>query len=129
MEFEECPFSLDVTADEWEMIKRGAMPRSMNENWVIFFRDGWLNFHRVGHTLFRLEASDEGAQAFDVLHCRRGIEPYYRPRKPEDEAAMIRELLGVRLSRSADEPWFGWDDKHPGGEDQVAPDLAEFATR
>ncbi|MCG7494581.1 hypothetical protein [Thalassobius sp. Cn5-15] len=128
--FIEKPLNLEVTECELELLKRGFRPQSMEQKWVIFYRDGFLNFHRVGYTLYKTkpEASDR-MYIFRTLFCRRGIEPYYIPRDDFDEGGLVTRLMQKRLSTTDDEPWFGWDSRYPQSKEFLQPDFSKFESK
>ena len=129
-EFVEQPLDFAVTEHEWELLKRGARPQSMDQKWVIFYRGGFLKFHRVGHTLYKTgpEESD-GKYIFRTLFCRRGIEPYYIPNTSFDEGRLVTQLMKKRLSTPADQPWFGWDPRYPQAKEFLEPDFTDFESK
>lgn len=125
--FVEKPLNLRVTEHEWELFKRGALPQSMDQKWVIFYRDGFLNFHRGKHTLYKTKPEAcESQYTFRRLFCRRDIEPYYTPRSDFDESGLVTRLMQQRLSTPADEPWFGWDPRYPQSKELLRPDFTKF---
>ena len=128
--FVEKLLDLEVTGREWELLKRGSRPQSMDQKWVIFYRDEFLNFHRVGHTLYKTkpEQSDRKYK-FRMLFCRRGIEPYYNPHADFDEVGLVTKLMQKRLSTSDDEPWFGWDPRYPQSKEFLQPDFSKFQSK
>ena len=129
-DFVEKLLGLEVTEREWELLKRGSRPQSMDQKWVIFYRDEFLNFHRVGHTLYKTkpEPSDR-KYIFRTLFCRRGVEPYYVPRADFDEVGLVIKLMQKRLSTSDAEPWFGWDPRYPQSKEFLQPDFSKFHSK
>ena len=130
MKFVEKPLDFDVTEREWELLKRGSRPQSMDQKWIIFYRDGFLNFHRAEHTLYRTkpEATDHQYR-FRTLFCRRGIEPNYTPCEDFDEGGLVTKLMQKRLSTSDDEPWFGWDPRYPQSVEFLQSDFSKFESK
>jgi hypothetical protein len=39
-------FAESYTAGEFERIKRGVIPREMEDKWFVFYEEPWLYFHR-----------------------------------------------------------------------------------
>lgn len=123
------PLDLEVTEPEWELLKRGARPQSMDQKWVVFYRDGFLNFHRSGHTIYKTKPEASGNMyKFHNLFCRRDIEPVYAPPADFDEGGLVTKLMQKRLAAPADEPWFGWDPRYPQAKEVLEPDFANFVS-
>lgn len=127
--FVERPINIAVTEEQWDTLKKGSLPQSMEEKWTIFYRDGLLNFHRVGHTLFRTKPEVLGTELrFLTLFCRREIAAY-APNDTFDEVGLVTKLIHRRLATPSDEPWFGWDHRHPRNPAHLAPDFSDFLSK
>ncbi len=128
--FEELPLEIEVSLQEWETIKRGSIPQSMEQKWTIFVRDEYLNFHRMGYTLYKTRPElINDKMKFHILHCRRGIEHIYSPDPNFDESSLVTELIEIRLASSFDEPWFGWDPRYPQTKNVLEPDFSKFESK
>lgn len=60
------PFTCRFTASEFELIKQGLVPQSMEEKWFIYFEWPNLHLHRswTGLAVYRLELQKSGADDF-----------------------------------------------------------------
>ncbi|MCB0749353.1 MAG: hypothetical protein KDC90_17960 [Ignavibacteriae bacterium] len=45
-EFTTLNLDMEVSPEEYEMIKRGLIPAQMEDKWFIYVENGWLYFHR-----------------------------------------------------------------------------------
>ena len=49
--------NLEFSEEQYMKIKKGIIPREMEDKWFIFFEDNWLYFHRswTGHGIYKSE--------------------------------------------------------------------------
>ena len=78
-----------------ELMREGVIPREMEDKWFIYFKDGWLNFHRswTGAHVFalRLEGSPGGVRVVDGWVSRDGA--HYRSTGIEDDRKRVIQLI------------------------------------
>ena len=64
------PLGFDALYDapEADIIRRGLIPRAMEDKWFIYFEDSWLYFHRSwsGHCIYAIRF-DESASGLRVV--------------------------------------------------------------
>jgi hypothetical protein len=60
LEREDLAFEARFTDSEVAEIRRGLIPRTMEDKWFIYFADGWLHFHRswTGVLIYALRLED-----------------------------------------------------------------------
>ena len=128
--FEPIPIDLLVSAEEWMLIQKGSKPQSMEDKWVILYRDDFLHFCRSwgkGHAIFKIRPEREAAGVhFSTVWCRRNIEPYYKPNKNTDETTIVTKLIDHRIKKPKDEPWFGWDLRYPKDPKFLNPNFTDY---
>jgi len=85
--------------EEFERLRAGVVPRSMDDRWFIYYEEPWLFLHRswTGYCIFRVrfERVNDGmaiAQAF----VNRKPEQY---RGAEDDDVLLGTLLDSRAGR------------------------------
>jgi hypothetical protein len=80
---------------ELEWLKRGVVPRSMDEKWLAFYEEPWLHVHRswTGNAVYqvRFEPDGPGARIAEVLANRDPSE--YTPLDDESDARFLLSLL------------------------------------
>lgn len=56
------PFTMRFSPGEHARLRRGFIPRGMDDKWFIFFENGWLNIHRswTGYCIYRLRLEPDG---------------------------------------------------------------------
>ncbi|WDA42012.1 hypothetical protein [Erythrobacter sp. BLCC-B19] len=94
--------ALSFDTDEVECIRRGFIPRDMDDKWSIFVEDDWLYFHRswTGFCIFavRLEPAANGVVIREGW-ASRDPEQYHGSSAAEEQrqiAALIDSLLHSR---------------------------------
>ncbi len=97
-------FSAMFTKAESERLKRGLIPREMEDKWFICLHDGWLLFYRswTGYCIYglRLDAKREG---FAVAESWVNRDPkQYRGTDIDYDRELLRHLIdALLLHRSA----------------------------
>lgn len=80
---------------EGERMRRGFIPRGMEDRWFVYFEDSWLNFHRswTGAHIFavRLEGSPFSIRV--VGGWANGEQEQYRSLGTEQDAALLVDLI------------------------------------
>jgi len=98
-ERESLQLGLLFSDDEGERIRRGHIPKDMDDKWFIFFEDGWLYFHRswTGHCIYgvRLDGSPSGVRVIEAWASRNKDE--YNSPGVETDLRMIEQLIASRL--------------------------------
>ena len=91
--------ALNFTADEAQGIRRGCIPRDMDDKWSIFVEDDWLYFHRswTGLCIFavRLEPTSAGVQIREGWASRDPEQ--YHGSDAAGERKLIESLIRNRL--------------------------------
>jgi len=92
-------FAESYAADEFERVKRGLIPKKMEDKWFIFFEESWLYFHRswTGPCIYavRFEASATGASAVESWVSRDSA--HYRETRTDYERALVKFLIDAFL--------------------------------
>ena len=77
----------------------GHLPRDMDDEWFIFFSDGWLYFHRswTGACIYgvRLDGSPTGVRVADAW-ASRDTDQYRSPGLDAD-VTRVQQLIASRL--------------------------------
>jgi hypothetical protein len=89
------PFDGHYTAEEFEWIKEGTIPSSMDDRWFAFYEKPWLYLHRgwTGHCVYqvRFEPIQDEFRVSEVLVNR---DPDQYPRTDDThDAALLSKLL------------------------------------
>ena len=98
---EDLGFSGTFTDTEAEALKRGFIPREMEDKWFVCFHDGWLLFYRswTGHCIcgVRLDATPEGMHVVEFWVSRDPEQ--YGGTEIEDDRKLVRHLIdGKRVA-------------------------------
>lgn len=84
-------------------MRRGFVPREMEDRWFVYFDDGWLNFHRswTGAHIFsiRLDGSPFGIRVVDGW--ANGEQEQYRSLGAEQDAALLVDLIESHFGDAA----------------------------
>lgn len=95
------PFS-DSVGDR---MKRGFVPRAMEDRWFIYCEDGWLNFHQswTGAHIFavRLDGASSGVRISDAWVSNDSAQ--YRSQGAEHDAALLLELIETHFGDAAND--------------------------
>jgi hypothetical protein len=96
---EDLGFSGTLTQTETEALKRGFIPREMEDKWFICFDGGWLLFYRswTGYCIYglRLDATPDGMMVTDSWVNRDPEQ--YRGTDIEDDRKLVRHLIDELL--------------------------------
>ena len=107
---EDLGFSGTFTDTEAEALKRGFIPREMEDKWFVCFNDGWLLFYRswTGFCVYglRLDTTPEGMKITESWVSRNPEQ--YRGSEIEADRRLVRALIDeLLLNRAADLPVSG----------------------
>jgi hypothetical protein len=100
--------SLDrnYSADEFERLRDGVVPREMEDKWFSFYEDPWLFLHRswTGYCIYqvRFELTASGARAVDALVNR---DPQQYRGTDERDAILLALLLDGYAGRPTEDGW------------------------
>lgn len=98
---EHLGFSALFSGAELETLMQGLIPREMEDKWFIYFREGWLLFHRswTGACVFglRLDSTPEGASVSDSWVSRDPTQ--YKGTDSEYDRKLVRFLIDAFLLR------------------------------
>lgn len=85
--------------DAYARLRRGFIPRDMDDKWFIFLEDDWLSFHRswTGFCVFqvRLAEAGDGYTTAEAWACRDPDQ--YRWTSDSDDIALINHLIDCLL--------------------------------
>jgi hypothetical protein len=72
----ELPYRTRFSPGEMARIRRGHIPHEMEDKWYVYFRDGWINFHRswTGFCTFKMRLEPDG-ECQRVAECWASREP------------------------------------------------------
>jgi hypothetical protein len=103
----ELAFAESYTLKEFECMKRGLIPRQMEDKWFIYFKESWLYFHRswTGACIYaiRFESSVTGASAVESWVSRDSTQ--YRETRTDYDRLIARFLIdGFLLGKRATFP-------------------------
>ena len=94
-EREPIQLSLVFSGADGERMRRGSIPRGMDDKWFIFFENGWLYFYRswTGACIFgaRLDSSSEGVRVADAWASRN--QSQYKSMGLETDKELVTQLL------------------------------------
>jgi hypothetical protein len=92
-------FTESYTADEFERIKCGLIPKAMEDKWFAFFEEPWLYFHRgwTGACIYavRFEPSSMGASAIESWVSRDSAQ--YQGTQTDYDRVMLKFLIDAFL--------------------------------
>jgi hypothetical protein len=101
------PFDRHYSATEFERIKEGLVPGSMDDKWFVFYEEPWLYFHRswTGYCVYqvRFESAGEDARVAEVLVSREPEQ--YRETDDSRDAQLLTVLLDGRAGRETRAAW------------------------
>lgn len=96
---EDLGFTATFTKPESEALKRGFIPREMEDKWFVCFDGGWLLFYRswTGYCIYglRLDATPEGIQVVESWVSRDPEQ--YGGTEIEDDRKFVRHLIDELL--------------------------------
>ena len=97
-------FAAAYTTDEFEHIRRGAIPHEMEDKWFVFYEEPWLFFHRswTGAGIYgvRFQLSDSGASAIESW-VSRDANQYEEIRTDYDRAVLTFLIDALLLGKRA----------------------------
>ncbi|MDE8740998.1 hypothetical protein PZA20_04110 [Pectobacterium polaris] len=100
-------FQALFTDVEAEQIRKGLIPKQMENKWFIYFEDGWLRFHRSWTGFFiyalKLDGSPAGVRVTDSWVNRDPEQ--YASTDLEYDRNMLRYLIDVSLLKKQDVPF------------------------
>jgi hypothetical protein len=100
-------FDGSYTSAEFERIKEGLIPESMDDKWFVFFEEPWLHLHRswTGFCIYqvRFEPAGEGVRVAEVLANREPDQ--YGETDDTRDMLMLAVLLDGRAGRQTDAAW------------------------
>lgn len=110
------PFQRAFATDEFERLRAGLIPQSMDDKWFVYFEDPNLFLHRSwgGTGVYRVTLKSEG-DAFIVAEalCAKEV---LKSSFPEYEAALLDFLIGnLLLGETKDFPRPPFANKRPAG--------------
>ena len=92
-------FAASYTTDEFERMKRGLIPKQMEDKWFIYFEEPWFFFHRswTGPCIYaiRFESSTAGASAAESWVSRDSN--HYRETRTDYDRAVVTFLIDAFL--------------------------------
>ena len=92
---------LHFSPEQMTMIRRGVVPREMEDKWFVYWKDGALHFHRswTGFCVFevRFACGEQGAVAVEAVVNRDAEQ--YGSTDDERDAKMVEYLINVLLLR------------------------------
>ncbi len=97
--FLQIPYQAQFSLDEVEKIRRGIVPRDMEDKWFVFFESDVLYFHRswTGTLIYRVQlsvsASGGTIESAEVLDDKE----FYRRGSKRDEVRMLGFLVAALL--------------------------------
>lgn len=91
------PLDRHFTAEEMTIIRRGVIPKQMEDKWFVYWSDGELFFHRswTGYCIYvtKFKTDTDGCTMVEAL-ANRDLEQYQETNDEEDKA-MISFLIDV----------------------------------
>jgi hypothetical protein len=98
-------FSGRFTGTEAEALKRGFIPREMEDKWFVCMHDGWLLFHRswTGYCIYglRLDVTPDGMKVSESWVSRDPEQ--YGDSDIEEDRKLVRHLIDeLLLNRPVD---------------------------
>jgi hypothetical protein len=98
---EKAEVHLEFTREEFEVIRRGFIPRDMDEKWFIYWDGEYLNFHRswTGHLIYRLRMleGEDKVVGKELIIERVGNVKVYAP--AEKEVEIVKMLVRMLQER------------------------------
>ena len=94
-------FNASYSGDDFERIRRGLIPRQMEDKWFIFYEEPWLYLHRswTGRGIYGVRFQSEGSMvtAVESWVCR---DSSYKSTSAEYDLAILTFLIeGILLGR------------------------------
>ncbi|MBS9525528.1 hypothetical protein KI659_16040 [Litoribacter alkaliphilus] len=86
---------LPLTEGQFEKLKRGFVPKQMEDKWFVFYEKGWIYFHRswTGYGIFRAEIKNvKGKFSITEFYAERNPAKYNNQEDRED-IRMIKLLI------------------------------------
>jgi hypothetical protein len=94
-------FNESYTPDEFERIKRGLIPRQMEDKWFIFFEESWLYFYRSwkGQCIYAIRFDSSAAGVFAVESWVNRDNTQYKETRTNYDRAIAKFLIDAFLLR------------------------------
>lgn len=103
---EEIGLRLQLDDAQLAVLRRGLIPRDMDDRWFMFVEDDWLYVHRswTGACIFAVQfrAKDRGAGVANAW-ASRDTEQYRSP-GAEHDMQLLRELIFSQLTMPSSRP-------------------------
>lgn len=84
--------------EQFERIRRGNIPESMDDHWFIYYAEPWLFWHRswTGYGIYgmRLESLPDGYRVAETW-ASRNAKQYMENPQPAEEIILFNELFGI----------------------------------
>jgi len=92
---EQAEVNLEFTREEFEVIRRGFIPRDMGERWFIYWDGQYLNFHRswTGNLIYRLRLVEEDDKVVGTELIIERDENIFKYSTVEKEIEMVETLV------------------------------------
>lgn len=105
---EEIDLRLQFDDAQFAVLRRGLIPRDMDDRWFMFVEDDWLFIHRswTGACIFaaQFRAQDGGVEVTNAWASRNADQ--YRSPGREHDTRLMRELIFSQLTTPASRPSF-----------------------
>lgn len=105
---EEIGLRLQLDDAQFAVLRRGLIPRDMDDRWFIFVEDDWLYIHRswTGACIFAVQFCDKdrGAEVASAW-ASRDTEQYRSP-GAEYDTRLLRDLIFLQLETPRSRPSF-----------------------
>lgn len=92
---ERLPLELSLTHDEFKAVKKGFVPKEMEDKWFLDFEDGWLSFYRswTGYCVFRVKFREDGDKVHVTEAWAGRDRSQYKGKELGDEVRLIKDIL------------------------------------
>jgi len=103
----ELPLSGVYSAEEYDKISYGFLPKSQDDKWFIYLENDWLSIHRsaTGTCVFQLHIIPEGDQYLAVKALVNRDPSQYRSKSDQQDVELIAYLVdNLLLDRFATLP-------------------------
>jgi putative phosphoesterase len=94
------PFTRDFSATEYERLRRGLIPRDMDDHWFVYLEDDWLYWHRswTGFCIFQVRLEPVGGDWRAVEVWVNGDPGQYRAMDKSSDVDHLNRLFEMLLA-------------------------------
>lgn len=100
------PFTRSMSAEEWDILRVGSIPRDMDDRWFVYEARGVLHFHRswTGLKVYEAHFSQRDGRMVPTEVRVQADPKQYEPTDLEQETRQFESIIDILLARCTPHP-------------------------